>query len=504
MLATRTRVRSGAAPMAGPGIWRPGGGMIVGKETGTLNRKLLAFAATLVLVGAACGSAASPSPAATAGGSQPATSANPTTAAPVTLTLWHNYGTEANAKVTEALVKAYTTANPNVTINVVSQPADNYFALLKTAAIGSSGPDLMTMWTGLFALQNQSYLEPLNKYIPADTLKKFTGIDWCSKGLSVDQGAICVTLDMQHYNGFYNKDLFAQAGITSFPTNWDEFMAACAKLKAAGILPMAYGTGGQALNAGFYPYYDLSYLMMYLPVGRLAEALQRQAPVDRPGDRGPARPSGRRSRPRATRTPTSSPTPTRSRSSRPGKAAMTLEGSWDFKEFHDKMGDKVGVFVPPFTNTPAKGVVEFPGDGFGVTNYSQHKAEAAAFLAWLVTPDAQKIIADGGLIPVVAGTSASEPLANAMLDFAGTQGYTRYPMIDNVIQPEVTDVATKVLNAILAGTMSPQDATKAMADALSQLPADRRGDTATSRPRAGDRACHRLRTAAGLRLSSPS
>ena len=159
-----------------------------------------------------------------------AASAAPTTAAPVTLTLWHNYGTEANAKVTDALVKAYTTKYPNVTIQVVSQPADTYFALLKAAAVAQSGPDLMTMWTGLFALQSQSYLEPLNSYIPADTLKQFTGIDWCSKGLSVDQGAICVPLDMQHYNGFYNKELFTKAGITSFPTNWTEFFAACEKL----------------------------------------------------------------------------------------------------------------------------------------------------------------------------------------------------------------------------------------------------------------------------------
>ena len=62
--------------------------------------------------------------------------------------------------------------------------------LLKAAAISSSGPDIMTMWTGLFALQNQGYLEPLNSYIPADTLKTFNGIDWCSKGLALDQGAI--------------------------------------------------------------------------------------------------------------------------------------------------------------------------------------------------------------------------------------------------------------------------------------------------------------------------
>ncbi|MDG6902849.1 MAG: extracellular solute-binding protein, partial [Nitrososphaerota archaeon] len=69
--------------------------------------------------------------------------------------------TEANASVTNALVKAYMAKNPNVTIQVVSQPADNYFALLKAAAVAQSGPDIMTMWTGLFALQNQTYLEPI-------------------------------------------------------------------------------------------------------------------------------------------------------------------------------------------------------------------------------------------------------------------------------------------------------------------------------------------------------
>ncbi len=366
-----------------------------------------------------------------------------------------------------------------MTINVVSQPADNYFALLKAAAVAGSGPDLMTMWTGLFALQNQTYLEPLNSYIPTATLQQFNGIDWCSKGLSLAQGAICVPLDMQHYNGFYNKALFAQAGISTFPTTWDEFFAACAKLKAAGILPLTYGTGGQALNAAFYPYYDLSYLMMFLSVSDWEKLYSGQIPWTDPRivtqltKWATLHSQGYTNKDVLTNTDSLAQFES-------GKAAMTLEGSWDFKEFHDKLGDNAGVFVPPFNDTQVKGVVEFPGDGFGVTNYSQHKAEAAAFLAWMATPEAQKIIADGGLIPVVAGTSATEPLANAMLDFAANQGYTRYPMIDNVIQPEVQDVATKLLDAVLNGTTSPQDATKAMSDALNALPADRRGDTYTA------------------------
>ena len=61
----------------------------------------------------------------------------------VTLTLWHNYGTEGNAVATKNLVAAFEKANPDITIKVVSQPADNYFALLQAASIAHTGPDLV-------------------------------------------------------------------------------------------------------------------------------------------------------------------------------------------------------------------------------------------------------------------------------------------------------------------------------------------------------------------------
>jgi raffinose/stachyose/melibiose transport system substrate-binding protein len=391
----------------------------------------------------------------------------------VKLTLWHNYGTEANATVTKSLTDAYTKANPNVTFELVSQPADNYFALLKAAAISKTGPDLMTMWTGLFALQNQDYLEPLNSYVKVDELKKFTGIDWCSKDLSVDKGAICVPLDIQHYNGFYNKELFTKAGVDKVPTNWDELYAACDKFKAAGITGFAYGTGGQALNAGFYPYYDLSYMLMFMPVNDWKKLFNGTTPWTDPAIVAQLT----KWADLKTRGCTNEDVLTNTESVaqfEAGKAAMTLEGSWDFSEFHDKMGDNVGVFLPPFSDKPIAGVVEFPGNGFGVTSYSKNKEAAAKFLGWMVTADAQKLIAAGGLIPTVAGTDPTTPLAVDMLKF-GTSGSTRYPMIDNVMQPEVVDVATKVLNAVLAGTMTPTEATQKMADALNALPADRRG-----------------------------
>ena len=39
---------------------------------------------------------------------------------------------------------------------------------------------------------------------------------------------------------FYNKDVFAAAGIEAAPTTWDEFLDCCEKLKAIGVTPLYY------------------------------------------------------------------------------------------------------------------------------------------------------------------------------------------------------------------------------------------------------------------------
>ena len=41
---------------------------------------------------------------------------------------------------------------------------------------------------------------------------------------------------------YYNKELFAEAGVESWPSTWDEFWAAADKLKAAGITPISLHT----------------------------------------------------------------------------------------------------------------------------------------------------------------------------------------------------------------------------------------------------------------------
>jgi len=56
---------------------------------------------------------------------------------------------------------------------------------------------------------------------------------------------------------YYRKDLFEQAGITSTPTTWDEFLEVGAKLNAAGITPVTIGTKDLWPTAGWFDFLNM-------------------------------------------------------------------------------------------------------------------------------------------------------------------------------------------------------------------------------------------------------
>jgi ABC-type glycerol-3-phosphate transport system substrate-binding protein len=162
----------------------------------------------------------------------------------VDLTFWYWAESDApgaDAWMTES-VAAYKTINPNVTINVVPQSTDTLISAFQSAVTAKSGPDIASQWaTGpVLGFVWQDAVAPISDYASADEMK-----NWLNTNENTYNGKVwAAPMYLIGIEIMYNKDMFATAGVTA-PTNgrwtWDEFMAACEKIKAAGLTPFVAG-----------------------------------------------------------------------------------------------------------------------------------------------------------------------------------------------------------------------------------------------------------------------
>lgn len=429
---------------------------------GSRRLAVIAGGVSLSLALAACGSSAASSTAST----QPASSQK------VNLVLWQNLGNGNQAQMIPVLIKAFEKQNPNITITNVQQPRSNYFSLLQAAAVSKSGPDMVNMWTGLFTLQYKSYLEPLGSLIPKSDLANVGGLEWSNVGFSKTSNPYVIPLQQQFYIGFYNKALFAKAGISSAPTDWSQLFADCKLLKATGVTCIEEGT--QNLSGEFYPWYNLSYLMagalsLSQWEGLYNGSIKWSSPqvMSQLANWQKLFKDGYINSDALTATNVQ-------KDFVQGKAAMIVKGNWDTSQFSKSLAANVAAFSPPYSNTPVKSAIQFAGNGLAITSYSKHKAAAAKFLAFLTTPTAGKIVAQAGLIPDVKGVAPTNVLAQQMLDLVKQKGYTAYPMLDNILQAGIVKAGNTVFPDMLVGGMSVSAAAAKLDQAWQQLPPSER------------------------------
>ncbi len=127
----------------------------------------------------------------------------------------------------------FTKANPDITIRFEAFEATSYNTVLSTALAGGKGPDLMMTRTygGIESLDD--------KKVPA--IKGFSEPALASSTMRSDKTLYAVPAASQTMLVIYNTEIFQKNGISE-PRSWDELIAACETLKAAGIMPFANGT----------------------------------------------------------------------------------------------------------------------------------------------------------------------------------------------------------------------------------------------------------------------
>jgi raffinose/stachyose/melibiose transport system substrate-binding protein len=130
------------------------------------------------------------------------------------------------------LAKGFMDANPGT--EIVYEAIKDYEQVVQTRISGGEAPDLYQALDGMTADTYADYFLSLEDL----------DINWdnilFSKNTQGSDGKVYAISDSVNYTGIvYNKAAFKAAGIESVPKTMDEFWDACAKLKAAGIIPMS-------------------------------------------------------------------------------------------------------------------------------------------------------------------------------------------------------------------------------------------------------------------------
>ncbi len=137
----------------------------------------------------------------------------------------------------------YMDQKPNVKINIVTQAGETLFSALQTAASSNTGPDIASQWaTGpVLSFVWSDAVVPISDYVPADELSH-----WLNLNENTYNGKVWgASLYIVGVHFLYNIEMFQKAGVTPPGPDdrwtWDQFMAACEKLKAAGFVPFGVG-----------------------------------------------------------------------------------------------------------------------------------------------------------------------------------------------------------------------------------------------------------------------
>jgi raffinose/stachyose/melibiose transport system substrate-binding protein len=198
-------------------------------------------------------------------------------AAPVILTWVVEFtDTPDQQAVTQYLIKPYEQLHPNVTIKLQAPAASsNIDHLLQTQFAAGAGPDI-------YDEQGPSFMPPfITNGDAADMTKYAQKYGWKNKlssfalQSSLYKGKLnYLPTEFEAMHLWYNKTLMTKHG-WKVPTTYDEMMVVCKEIKAAGLIPFAFGLNGYL---GAWDWWYSYFLNAYLGTKKLYKVLVGQVP----------------------------------------------------------------------------------------------------------------------------------------------------------------------------------------------------------------------------------
>ncbi|MBO9578381.1 MAG: extracellular solute-binding protein, partial [Microbacteriaceae bacterium] len=393
----------------------------------------------------------------------------------VTLTWWHNATSGPLPDVWQQIAEDFMADHPNIIVEQTGyQNEDLQRTLIPNALAAGDPPDLFQVWPG-GEIRDQvasGYLMPLDDAIP-DTIASLGGsvAPWQVGGKTY---GLPFTFGIEGF--WYNKDLFAAAGITDTPTTLDELNDAVAKLRAAGTTPIAVGAGDKWPAAHWWYQFALHNCSVetlqdaaanfnfddecWVKAGEDLQAFIGTNPfqdgfLGTPAQQGAGSSAGLVAN---------------------GQAAMELMGHWNAGTIGGLTPDQqVPAFLGWFPFPSIPGSAGDPtaalggGDGFGCS--ASAPPECAELLAYILSETSQKAFAASGsgipTLPAAVGSLEDENLKQVAEGLANSSYVQLW--LDTEFGTTVGNAMNEGIVNLFAGAGTPQDIVKKMQDAAATL-----------------------------------
>ena len=397
------------------------------------------------------------------------------------ITFW-NVGTEGADKETyEMAIRQFNeNTKSGYTIENIPTQNDKYKEKLVIAMSSGECPDMYTSWSG----------GPMNEYIDSGYAQP---LDDLYAKYSLNERFMEGAIEQASYNGsiyavpvknisiagiYYNKDLFAQYGV-SVPKTLSELESACDTFLENGIIPFTLANGPKwtgsmyfqclaARKGGLEPFrkaasgegsfedecfvYAGEKIQEWVNKGYFPEGFNSMSEDD-----------GQATQFFYTE-----------------EAAMYLIGSWktaafktDSEEAGNDFYDKVGWFSFPAvdgSSADASILCGTMGDQFISFNCTGEKLEAAfEFASYLSSAETVEYMVGASLIPPVKGVDSmiTDPVSKSIIEASNQAGAVQL-WYDQYLSPAVANAHLDGNQEVFGLTMTPEDANKKMQQAMEE------------------------------------
>jgi raffinose/stachyose/melibiose transport system substrate-binding protein len=389
---------------------------------------------------------------------------------PVTLTWWHNASQDGPGKAYwEKVAKDFSALHPTVTIEIEAIETNQLQRTrLPAALLTSDPPDIFQAWGGgeIREQVEAGYLKDITDQVQAEV----ASIGKAAEIWAVNGRQYGLPYRMGIEGIWYNKDLFAKAGITSPPTTFDELNEAVAKLKAINVIPIALGAGDKWPAAHWW----YNFALRACSVDTLRKA-STEAVFDDPcfvkaGQDLKAFIDTQPFQPNFIATPGQNDPTSANGLLANGKAAMELMGDWNRGTLDTVAEDKealskfIGWFPVPAITGSAGDPKAALGGGDGFACAKNAPPECVEFLKYIVSPEVQKGYAETGTgLPVVkeAASGVADPALKAILEATADATYIQL-WLDTAFGSTVGNAMNDAIVSIFAGNGKPEDVVEAM------------------------------------------